>query len=178
MITLHTNFGDITLELNFEAAPVSANNFAELAKDGFYNGLIFHRVIEGFMIQGGGFTSSMKHKEGIASIENEADNGLKNTVGSIAMARTMDPNSASSQFFINLSDNAFLNHTTKTMEGWGYCVFGKVVTGMNVVNQIGSLSTGSKGGHQDVPAEDVYIKSVTVDEPEAGENDTNETSEK
>lgn len=163
MIILHTNFGDITLTLNHEKAPVTAANFTQLAEDGFYNNIIFHRVIEGFMIQGGGFSASMKQKEGIATIDNEADNGLKNSIGSIAMARTMDPNSASSQFFINLSENAFLNHTTKTMEGWGYCVFGEVKAGMNVVNQIGSLSTTSKAGHQDVPVEDVYIKSVTVE---------------
>jgi len=175
MITLHTNFGDIRLALDFDKAPISANNFVELAKDGFYNNLIFHRVIEGFMIQTGGFTASMKQKEGIASIENEADNGLKNNIGSIAMARTMDPHSASSQFFINLSDNAFLNHTTKTMEGWGYCVFGEVTAGMNVVKQIGSLSTGSKSGHQDVPLEDVYIQSVTVSEPEADDSTNSKT---
>ena len=170
MITLHTNFGDITLELNFEKAPISAKNFTQLAEDGFYDKLVFHRVIEGFMIQTGGFTANMQQKEGIASIENEADNGLKNSIGSIAMARTMDPHSASSQFFINLSENAFLNHTTKTMEGWGYCVFGEVKGGMNVVNQIASLSTASKAGHQDVPVEDVYIQSVTVTKPDTEEN--------
>jgi peptidyl-prolyl cis-trans isomerase B (cyclophilin B) len=162
MITLHTNFGDIQIELDYANAPNTAKNFAELADSGFYNKLIFHRVIENFMIQGGAFTASMKQKEGIASIENEADNGLKNITGSVAMARTMDPHSASSQFFVNLSDNDFLNHTTKTMEGWGYCVFGKVVAGMNIVNQIGAISTTLRSGHQDVPVEDIFIQSVTV----------------
>ncbi|NQZ31891.1 MAG: peptidylprolyl isomerase [Oceanospirillaceae bacterium] len=177
MIILHTNFGDITLELNHEKAPITAANFTQLAEDGFYNNLIFHRVIEGFMIQTGGFSASMKQKEGITTIENEADNGLKNSIGSIAMARTMDPNSASSQFFINLSENAFLNHTTKTMEGWGYCVFGEVKAGMNIVNQIGALTTASKSGHQDVPVEDVYIKSVTVSKPESDETQDSDDSD-
>ncbi len=167
MITLHTNVGDIGIQLDFENAPKTAQNFTQLATNGFYDNLIFHRVIEDFMVQGGGFTASMKQKEGIASIENEADNGLKNTLGSLAMARTMDPHSASSQFFINLSDNAFLNHTTKTMEGWGYCVFGEVIAGMNIVKQIGTTSTGTRSGHQDVPEEDIYIKSVTIEQPES-----------
>jgi peptidyl-prolyl cis-trans isomerase B (cyclophilin B) len=178
MITLHTNFGDIGIELDFENAPNTAQNFTQLAEDGFYNKLIFHRVIEGFMIQSGGFTASMKQKEGIASIENEANNGLKNTIGSLAMARTMDPHSASSQFFINLSENAFLNHTTKTMEGWGYCVFGEVVSGMNIVKQIGALSTATRSGHQDVPEEDVFIKSVTIDKPEDDIDASNESDTK
>jgi len=164
MITLHTNLGDISLQLDFEKAPVTANNFKTLAQEGFYDNIIFHRVIEGFMAQTGGFSASMKQKEGAKTIENEADNGLKNNLGTIAMARTMDPHSASSQFFINLADNAFLNHTTKTMEGWGYCVFGEVVAGLNIVKTIGATTTGSKAGHQDVPVEDIYIKSVTVQE--------------
>lgn len=171
MITLHTNFGDITLELDHEKAPATAKNFQELAEKGFYNNLIFHRVIEGFMIQGGGFNGNMRHKEVDSTIDNEADNGLANDLGSIAMARTMDPHSASTQFFINLKDNAFLNHTTKTMEGWGYCVFGKVTDGMNVVNKIAKLSTTMKSGHQDVPEEEVVIESVTV----ASENDESDT---
>ena len=170
MIILHTNFGDINIELDYENAPNTANNFTQLAEDGFYNNLIFHRVIEGFMIQTGGFTASMKQKEGAASIDNEADNGLKNNTGTLAMARTMDPHSASSQFFINLSDNAFLNHTTKTMEGWGYCVFGEVTGGLNVVKNIGATNTQSRSGHQDVPVEDIYIKSITVDKLEETEN--------
>lgn len=164
MITLHTNFGDIGIELNYEAAPKTAKNFLQLAADGFYNNLIFHRIIAGFMVQGGGFTASMKHKDNVESIENEADNGLKNKTFSIAMARTMDPHSASSQFFINLSDNDFLNHTTKTMEGWGYCVFAQVTSGTNIVKQIGGVSTTGKSGHQDVPVEDIYIEKVTIDE--------------
>lgn len=173
MITLHTNFGDITLELDYEKAPNTAANFTELAKSEFYTNLLFHRVIEGFMIQGGGFNAGFRQKEAPRAIENEANNGLKNDIGTIAMARTMDPHSASSQFFINLSDNTFLNHTTKTMEGWGYCVFGKVVEGMAVVKKIGAISTKSKAGHQDVPSEDVYIKSVTVEEdPVSDEADT------
>jgi peptidyl-prolyl cis-trans isomerase B (cyclophilin B) len=170
MITLHTNFGDIELQLDFEKAPITAGNFLKLAEEGFYNNLIFHRVIAGFMIQGGGFTASMKQREGAATIDNEADNGLKNTLGSLAMARTMDPHSASSQFFINLSDNDFLNHTTKTMEGWGYCVFGKVSAGNNVVNKMGAIATTMRSGHQDVPAEDIYIESVTVVKADSDES--------
>lgn len=177
MITLHTNLGDISLKLDFEKAPVTANNFKKLAQDGFYDNIIFHRVIEGFMAQTGGFSASMKQKEGAKTIENEADNGLKNNLGTIAMARTMDPHSASSQFFINLSDNAFLNHTTKTMEGWGYCVFGEVVEGLNVVKNIGATSTNSRAGHQDVPVEDIYIKSVTVQEDEAELTESADDSE-
>ena len=169
MITLHTNIGDIELHLDFIKAPITANNFLKLAEDGFYNNLIFHRVIEGFMIQGGAFSASLKQREGADNIQNEADNGLKNSLGSIAMARTMDPHSASSQFFINLADNAFLNHTTKTMEGWGYCVFGEVIAGMNVVNQMGAVATSTRSGHQDVPTDELYIESVTIfkeDEPD------------
>jgi peptidyl-prolyl cis-trans isomerase B (cyclophilin B) len=177
MITLHTNLGDISLKLDFDKAPVTANNFKELAQDGFYDNIIFHRVIEGFMAQTGGFSASMKQKEGAKTIENEADNGLKNNLGTIAMARTMDPHSASSQFFINLSDNAFLNHTTKTMEGWGYCVFGEVVEGLNIVKNIGTTTTHSRAGHQDVPVEDIYIKSVTVQEGEAELTESADDSE-
>ncbi|EPJ55936.1 MAG: peptidyl-prolyl cis-trans isomerase B [Osedax symbiont Rs2] len=176
MITLHTNFGDISLVLNHQKAPISAKNFTELAQQGFYDNLIFHRVIEGFMVQGGAFSASMKQKESNENIENEADNGLKKTLGSIAMARTMDPHSASSQFFINLSDNAFLNHTTKTMEGWGYCVFGEVVAGMDVVNKIGALETAMRSGHQDVPVEDIYVKSVTVEETDLDQDLEDDTT--
>lgn len=172
MITLHTNYGDISIELDFDKAPATARNFVELAESGFYNNLIFHRVIEDFMIQAGGFNAAMRQKDAPKTIENEANNGLKNDLGTIAMARTMDPHSASSQFFINLNDNAFLNHTTKTMEGWGYCVFGKVVEGLLVVKKIGAISTKSKAGHQDVPAEDVFIKSVTIVETNEGESET------
>ncbi len=164
MITLHTNFGDITLELDFEKAPKTAANFKQYAEDGFYNGTIFHRVIDGFMIQGGGFDTNMEQKETRATIENEADNGLKNELGTIAMARTMDPHSATAQFFINVKDNDFLNHTAKNAQGWGYCVFGKVTEGLDVLNKIKAVKTGSKGGHQDVPKESVIIESVTVTE--------------
>ncbi len=162
MITLHTNYGDITLELDFEKAPTTAANFKQYAEDGFYNGTIFHRVIDGFMIQGGGFDQDMKQKETRAPIENEADNGLSNLTGTIAMARTADPHSASAQFFINVKDNDFLNYRSKDMQGWGYCVFGKVTEGMDVVNEIKTVSTGNYGGHQDVPGSPVVIETVTV----------------
>ena len=163
MITLHTNYGDIKLELDFEKAPKTAANFEEYVKAGFYDGTVFHRVIDNFMIQGGGFASGMKQKETRAPIENEADNGLKNTIGSIAMARTMDPHSASAQFFINVSDNHFLNHSGKNAQGWGYAVFGRVVEGMDVVNRIKGVDTTSKAGHQDVPVEDVIITKAVVE---------------
>lgn len=162
MIILHTNHGDITLELNHEKAPKTAANFEAYVKDGFYDGVIFHRVIDGFMIQGGGFEPGMLQKDTKDSIENEADNGLTNDTGTIAMARTMDPHSASAQFFINLSDNSFLNHTAKTSQGWGYAVFGKVTEGMDVVNKIKQVKTTSRAGHQDVPAEDVIIVSAEI----------------
>lgn len=164
MITLHTNFGEIVIELDFENAPVTAANFKQYAEDGFYDGTIFHRVIDGFMIQGGGFTEDMVQKEGRAPIKNEADNGLKNENGTLAMARTSDPHSASSQFFINVKDNSFLNHSGKDMQGWGYCVFGKVSSGMDVVKEIKGVSTGNKGGHQDVPKSPVIIEKVSIAE--------------
>jgi peptidyl-prolyl cis-trans isomerase B (cyclophilin B) len=162
MITLHTNYGDITLELDFDKAPKTAANFKQYAEDGFYSGTIFHRVIDGFMVQGGGMDENMSQKETRAPIENEADNGLKNLAGTVAMARTNDPHSASSQFFINVQDNDFLNHSGKNAQGWGYCVFGKVTDGMDVVEKIRKVKTGSKGMHQDVPVESVMIESVTV----------------
>lgn len=165
MITLHTNFGDIELELDFEKAPNTAANFKQYAEDGFYDGTIFHRVINGFMIQGGGMLEGMKQKEGTrAPIENEADNGLANNTGTIAMARTNDPHSATAQFFINVKDNDFLNHRNKNMEGWGYCVFGKVTNGMDVVDKIKAVPTTMALGHQDVPVDTVIINSVTVAE--------------
>jgi len=164
MITLHTNYGDITLELDFDKAPKTAANFQQYAADGFYDGTIFHRIIDGFMVQGGGFDSDMRQKETRENIENEADNGLVNDLGTVAMARTMDPHSASSQFFINIKDNDFLNHTGKNSQGWGYCVFGKVSAGMDVVDKIKAVKTGNHMGHQDVPKEDVIINSVTVAE--------------
>lgn len=162
MILLKTNMGDITIELNHEKAPKTAANFEQYVKEGFYDGVIFHRVIDGFMVQGGGMEVGMKQKQTRAQIENEADNGLKNEVGTLAMARTMDPHSASAQFFINVADNEFLNHTGKNSQGWGYAVFGKVVDGMDVVNRIKSVKTGNKMGHQDVPVEDVIIEKAEV----------------
>lgn len=164
MITLHTNYGDIELELDFDKAPKTAANFRQYAVDGFYNGTIFHRVINNFMIQGGGFDEAMEQKKTKAPIDNEADNGLLNNTGTIAMARTSDPHSATAQFFINVKDNDFLNHKSKSAQGWGYCVFGKVVNGIDVVNKIKNVKTGSRGMHQDVPAETVIIESVTVSE--------------
>lgn len=164
MITLKTNYGDITLELDFENAPVSSENFMAYAKEGFYNGTIFHRVINGFMIQGGGMDENMQQKETKAPIKNEANNGLKNVIGSVAMARTNDPHSATAQFFINVADNGFLNHSSETPQGWGYAVFGKVTAGMDVVEKIKGVPTGSNGFHQDVPSEAIVINDVTVEE--------------
>ena len=162
MIVLHTSAGDITLELDFEKAPISAANFKQYAENGHYDGTIFHRVIDNFMIQGGGFEPGMKQKATGAPIQNEADNGLSNDVGTIAMARTMEPHSASAQFFINVKDNDFLNHSDKSPQGWGYAVFGKVTDGMDVINAIKGCETGSVGGHGDVPLEDIIIESVTI----------------
>ncbi|MCY4044047.1 MAG: peptidylprolyl isomerase [Cellvibrionales bacterium] len=164
MVVIHTNFGDITLELDAEKAPKTCENFLNYAKDGFYDGTIFHRVIDGFMIQGGGFDENMNQKDVNAPIENEADNGLENKTGTIAMARTMDPHSATAQFFINVKDNDFLNHTGKNAQGWGYAVFGKVTEGLEVVNNIKAVATGSRGMHQDVPVDVVIINSVTVND--------------
>lgn len=163
-VHMQTNKGTIVLELNAEKAPETVANFLEYARSGFYEGTVFHRVIPGFMIQGGGFIPGMTQKSTRAPIKNEADNGLKNDLGTIAMARTPDPNSASSQFFINAKDNGFLNHTARTAQGWGYCVFGKVVDGLDVVKAIETVPTTSRGGHQDVPSDDVIIEKVTVEE--------------
>ncbi|MFJ5446051.1 peptidylprolyl isomerase [Methylobacillus methanolivorans] len=162
MIKLHTNFGEITLELDEEKAPITAANFIEYVKDGFYDNTIFHRVIDGFMIQGGGFTADMQQKPTNAAIKNEANNGLQNKTYTIAMARTPAPDSASSQFFINVSDNDFLNFTAPTSQGWGYAVFGKVVAGTEVIDQIKKVKTGSKNGHQDVPLEPVIIERAEI----------------
>ena len=161
MVKLLTNFGEITLELDAEKAPITTANFLQYVDNGFYNGTIFHRVIDGFMIQGGGFDITMKQKESMAEIKNEADNGLKNDKYTIAMARTSAPHSASSQFFINAGDNDFLNHSAPTSSGWGYCVFGKVVAGMDVVDKIRQVATGNSKGHQDVPVDNVVIESAT-----------------
>lgn len=163
MIKLNTNMGVISIELDFDKAPNTAANFQQYVEDGFYDGKIFHRVIDGFMIQGGGFDADMNESETRPSIENEADNGLKNTVGTLAMARTNDPHSASSQFFINVADNGFLNHSGKNAQGWGYAVFATVVEGMDVVEAIKSVGTGSSGHHQDVPLSPVVIESASVE---------------
>jgi peptidyl-prolyl cis-trans isomerase B (cyclophilin B) len=164
MIIFNTNHGPISIELNSEKAPKSAKNFLQYAKEGFYNGTIFHRVIDGFMIQGGGFEPGMSQKANHDPIDNEADNGLSNLTGTLAMARTAEPHSATSQFFINVSDNFFLDHRGKTAQGWGYAVFGKVVDGMDVVNKIKSCQTTSRAGHQDVPVDDIIIESTDVSE--------------
>ncbi|MDH4761862.1 peptidyl-prolyl cis-trans isomerase B (cyclophilin B) [Pseudomonas sp. SORGH_AS199] len=162
MIKLHTNHGVITLELFEDKAPETAANFKEYVRSGHYDGTIFHRVISNFMVQGGGFEPGMKQKPTRAPIKNEANNGVSNAIGTVAMARTMDPHSASAQFFINVSDNTFLNHTAPTSQGWGYAVFGKVVEGMDVVNAIKGVATTSKAGHQDVPSEDVIIEKAEI----------------
>ncbi|HIF9261287.1 TPA: peptidylprolyl isomerase [Photobacterium damselae] len=162
MIILTTNLGDITIELNLDKAPVSSKNFKKYCEDGFYEGTIFHRVIDGFMIQGGGYCADMEEKPTRAPIVNEANRGLKNTIGTIAMARTDAPHSATAQFFINLDDNDFLDHTGTTNLGWGYAVFGKVIAGMDVVNQIAKVKTTSKFGHDDVPCETIMIEKVTI----------------
>ncbi|EMN7214400.1 peptidylprolyl isomerase [Vibrio vulnificus] len=164
MITLHTNFGDIKIELNAEKAPETSANFLQYCREGFYDNTIFHRVIDGFMIQGGGMESGLREKSTREPIKNEANNGLSNKIGSIAMARTMDPHSASSQFFINVNNNTFLDFRSESRDGWGYCVFGEVVEGMDVVNKIKGVSTGSYGMHQDVPLEDVVITGATIEE--------------
>jgi len=162
-VLLKTTFGDVTIALNAEKAPKTVENFIKYVEDGYYNGLIFHRVIDGFMVQGGGMEEDMSERTSKhASIENEADNGLSNKVGTLAMARTMDPHSASSQFFINVKDNNFLDHTGKNAEGWGYCVFAEVTDGMDVVNRIKGVKTGITRGHQDVPVEPVKIESAEV----------------
>ncbi len=162
MIKMHTSMGLITLELDHEKAPKTAANFEQYAKDGFYDGTIFHRVIPGFMVQGGGMEPGMNEKSTRANIENEANNGLQNDVGTIAMARTPDPHSASSQFFLNVSNNGFLNFTAPTQQGWGYCVFGKIVDGLDIMMEMSKVSTGNAGGHQDVPTVDVMIEKVEV----------------
>ncbi len=157
MIVFETTLGTIEVELFEKEAPVSSANFLSYVDDGFYDGVIFHRVMSGFMVQGGGFEPGMKQKKSKAPIQNEAKNGLKNARGTLAMARTSDPHSASAQFFINLVDNGFLDHTAPTPQGWGYAVFGKVVSGMDVVDKIAGVATTTRSGHQNVPASDVVI---------------------
>jgi peptidyl-prolyl cis-trans isomerase B (cyclophilin B) len=163
-VTMETSKGVITLELDSDKAPASVENFVTYAKAGHYDGTIFHRVIPGFMIQGGGFDTDMRQKATNPPIKIEADNGLKNDKGTVAMARTNVPDSATSQFFINVKDNGFLNHTSPTPQGWGYAVFGKVTGGMDVVASIENVATANKGGHQDVPVTDVIIEKVTIQE--------------
>ena len=158
MVKLHTNFGVIGIELDEAKAPKTVANFREYVKKGFFDNTVFHRVIDGFMIQGGGFEPGMKQKPTDKPVENEANNGLKNDKYTVAMARTSDPHSATAQFFINVSDNAFLNHTAPNAQGWGYAVFGKVVEGQDVVDKIRQVKTGSHGMHQDVPVDDVVIE--------------------
>ncbi|WKD30180.1 peptidylprolyl isomerase [Halomonas sp. KG2] len=164
MIVLQTNHGDITIALNHEKAPKTAANFEQYVREGFYDGTLFHRVIDGFMVQGGGFDQDFNQKPTREPIENEADNGLQNTVGTLAMARTQDPHSATAQFFINVGNNSFLNHSGKSLQGWGYAVFGEVVDGMDVVDAIRGVSTTRRGMHADVPADDVIIERAYVKE--------------
>ncbi len=162
MINLHTNYGVITLTLFADKAPVTAENFISYVKDGFFDGTIFHRVIDGFMIQGGGFTPDMDQKETKGTIKNEANNKVANSKGTIAMARTNDPHSATCQFFINIADNSFLNHSAESSQGWGYCVFGEVTAGMDVVDKIRQVKTGRFAGHSDVPVEPVIIEKAEL----------------
>ena len=163
-VTIATTVGQMTLELDADNAPKTVENFLAYASSGFYDGTIFHRVINNFMIQGGGFTTDMEQKPTKAPVDNEANNGLKNERGTIAMARTQDPHSATAQFFINVQDNDFLNHTGENMQGWGYTVFGKITQGEDVLDKIRCVQTGSQGGHQDVPTEPIIIDSISVTE--------------
>ena len=163
MVLFTTNFGQIKIELFKEEAPVTAQNFLNYVESGFYDNTIFHRVIPGFMVQGGGMAPGMEEKDGNAPIQNEANNGLKNERGTLAMARTQDPHSASAQFFINLVDNDFLDFKNESVQGWGYCVFGEVVEGMDVVDKMTLVDTGRMGFHDDVPKEEIVIESTVVE---------------
>ena len=162
MVKLHTSLGTFTLELDSDKAPKTVENFLQYVRDGFFDGTIFHRVIDGFMIQGGGFEPDMTQKPTREMIENEAANGLKNETYTVAMARTPNPNSATAQFFINVANNSFLNHTAPTPQGYGYAVFGKVVEGMDVIDKMKKVRTGSRAGHQDVPVEDIVITKAEI----------------
>ena len=162
MIRLHTSFGAIDIELNEARAPKTAENFLKNVNGGHFNNTVFHRVIDGFMVQGGGFEPGMKQKPTGEPIQNEADNGLKNVNYSVAMARTSDPHSATAQFFINVNDNEFLDHSEQNSQGWGYCVFGQVVAGQDVVDKLKAVKTGKKGMHGDVPLEDILIERAEV----------------
>lgn len=161
-VIISTTMGDITVQLDDEKAPIGAENFIHYVMDGFYNGTLFHRIIPNFMVQGGGMLPGMEEKDSGDPIENEADNGLKNVRGSLSYARTMDPHSATTQFFINLKDNSFLDHSGKNMQGWGYAVFGQVIEGMDVVDAMAGVETTSRRGHQDVPVEDILITKTTL----------------
>jgi peptidyl-prolyl cis-trans isomerase B (cyclophilin B) len=162
MVKIHTNYGVITLTLFADKAPITVANFLDYVKEGFYDNTIFHRVIDGFMIQGGGFEPGMEQKESKATIQNEANNGLVNNMGTVAMARTNEPHSATAQFFINVGDNTFLNFKSESTDGWGYCVFAEVSDGMDVVEKIRAVATGNSGYHQDVPEEDVVIQKAEI----------------
>lgn len=162
MVKIHTNYGVITLTLFADKAPITVANFLDYVKEGFYDNTIFHRVIDGFMIQGGGFEPGMDQKESKATIQNEANNGLANNLGTVAMARTNEPHSATAQFFINVGDNSFLNFRSESGDGWGYCVFAEVSEGMDVVEKIRAVKTGNSGYHQDVPVEDVIIQKAEI----------------
>ena len=162
MVKIHTNYGVITLTLFADKAPITVANFLDYVKEGFYDNTIFHRVIDGFMIQGGGFEPGMGQKESKATIQNEANNGLVNDLGTVAMARTNEPHSATAQFFINVGDNSFLNFKSESTDGWGYCVFAEVSEGMDVVEKIRAVATGNSGYHQDVPEEDVVIQKAEI----------------
>ena len=162
MVIIRTTFGEINLELDAEKAPKTVENFLNYAREGYYDGTIFHRVIDNFMIQGGGFDTEMQQKPCGDPVENEADNGLKNDFGTVAMARTTEPHSATAQFFINVKDNDFLNHSGKNMQGWGYAVFGKITAGSEVLDKIRAVPTTSRNGHQDVPTDPVIIESVEI----------------
>ena len=162
MVKIHTNYGVITLTLFADKAPITVANFLDYVKEGFYDNTIFHRVIDGFMVQGGGFEPGMGQKESKATIQNEANNGLVNNIGTVAMARTNEPHSATAQFFINVGDNSFLNFRSESTDGWGYCVFAEVSEGMDVVEKIRAVATGNSGYHQDVPEEDVIIQKTEI----------------
>ena len=162
MVKLHTNFGVVSIDLDAAKAPETVANFLQYVEDKHFDNTIFHRVIDGFMIQGGGFEPGMRQKATREPVKNEADNGLKNEIYTISMARTSNPHSATAQFFINVADNDFLNHTAQTPQGWGYCVFGRVVEGQDVVDRIKKVRTGSRAGHQDVPQDDVIIERVEI----------------
>jgi len=163
MIIFKTTLGEIKIELDFDKAPITAKNFQQYVEEGFYNGTVFHRVIKGFMVQGGGFSSGLEEKDTRANIENEASNGLSNKRGTLAMARTQEPHSASAQFFFNLVDNNFLDFKNESVQGWGYCVFGEVIEGMDIVDKMTLVDTGRMGFHDDVPKEEIIVESAIVE---------------